>query len=463
MTFDLVIKNGTIVTAEASYRADIGIAGERIAAIGQGLNGARQINAEGRLVTPGAIDAHVHMQMALGGGIVSSDDFFSGTRAAAFGGTTTIIDFAEPQPAQSLLDGLADRRAVADPRVTIDYGLHMTLGPNEIGKLEQAPAALEAGCASFKLYMAYGFRLTDDQLLLALEAVRNAGGLPVVHAENWDVICALIKRNLAAGRTTPHWHPRSRPELLEGEAAGRVIDIAAYVGAPLHIFHVGCQATVERIVAARARGLPVTGETCPQYLLLDDRVYNRPGVEGALPVCAPPIRPAGEPENMWQALARDHLQIVTTDHCPFVKADKMRGIAANDFSQIPGGVPSIESRFAALYSFGVRPGRFSANRWVAMCCTTPARLFGLTRKGRIAVGFDADLVVFDPERTVTLSTDTLHEQVDWTPYDGIEVTGWPAATISRGEVIVENGEFLGEPGRGRFIERRLEKNRGIER
>jgi dihydropyrimidinase len=455
MNFETVIKNGTIVTAEATYPADIGINGETIAAIGRGLSGTREIDAAGKLVTPGAIDVHVHMQMSLGGGIISADNFFTGTRAAAFGGTTTIIDFVEPQPEQTMLAGLADRRAEADPQVVIDYGLHMTIGPHEIDKLAQVPAAFEAGCASFKLYMAYGFRLTDDQLLKALTAVRDTGGLPVIHAENWDVICALIAQNLAAGRTTPHWHPRSRPELLEGEAAGRAIDIATYVGVPLHIFHVGCQATVDRIAAAQHRGLPVTGESCPQYLLLDDSVYDRPGVEGALAVCAPPIRPAGEQDKMWAALARNTLQIVTTDHCPFVRADKMRGIAANDFSKIPGGVPAIEGRFPMLYAFGVRPGRFSANRWVEMACTAPAKMFGLSQKGHIAPGFDADLVVFDPEKTVTLSTETLHENVDWTPYEGLTVTGWPEITLSRGEVIVQGDEFLGAPGRGRFIKRKF--------
>jgi dihydropyrimidinase len=451
--FDLVIKNGTIVTAETTYLADIGINGETIAAIGRGLNGSREIDATGKLVTPGAIDGHVHMQMSLGDGVVSADNFFTGTRAAAFGGTTTIIDFVESKPEQTLLEGLADRRAEADPQVVIDYGLHMTIGPHEIGKLAQAPEAFAAGCASFKLYMAYGFRLTDDQLLLALEAVRDTGGLPVVHAENWDVICTLIAKNLAAGRTTPPWHPRSRPELMEGEAAGRVIDIATQVGVPLHIFHVGCQATVDRIAAAQQRGLPVTGESCPQYLLLDDSVYDQPGVEGALAVCAPPIRPAGEQDKMWAALARNKLQIVTTDHCPFVRADKMRGITANDFSKIPGGVPAIEARFPMLYAFGVRPGRFSANRWVELACTAPARMFGLGQKGHIAPGFDADVVVFDPEKTVTLSTETLHENVDWTPYEGLAVTGWPVVTLSRGEVIVQGDEFLGAPGRGRFIKR----------
>jgi dihydropyrimidinase len=458
MTFDWVIKNGTIVTAETTYQADIGLTGEEIAAIGQDLSGLRAIDATGKLVTPGAVDVHVHLQMPLGPGIISADDFFSGTRAAAFGGTTTIIDFVESKPQQPLLEALAARRAEADGRVTIDYGLHMTIAPPDIAKLDQLPAVVAAGCPSFKLYMAYGFRLTDGELLQALAAVRDVAGLPVIHAENWDVICTLIQHNLAAGRTTPHWHPRSRPELMEAEAAGRAIDLATFVGLPLHIFHVGCQAVVDRIVAARARGLAITGETCPQYLLLDDSVYDRPGVEGSLPVCAPPIRPAGEQEKMWQALANDHLHLVTTDHCPFVKADKRRGLEANDFSQIPGGVPSIESRFSLVYAYGVRPGRFSANRWVELCCTRPAQMFGLTRKGVIAVGYDADLVIFDPEKKISLSTGALHENVDWTPYAGLDVTGWPVATLSRGQVLVENGQFFGQAGQGKFVERNLKQD-----
>ena len=452
MTFDLVIKNGTIVTAETTYQADIGVQGETIAAIGQNLSGRRTIDAAGKPVTPGAVDIHVHMQMSLGGDIISSDNFFTGTRAAAFGGTTAIIDFVEPQPEQTMLDALSDRRAEADDKVVIDYGLHMTIGPDEIKKLDQVPAAVEAGCASFKLYMAYGFRLNDAELMLAFEAIRDAGALPVLHAENWDVICALIEQNLSAGRTSPHWHPRSRPALMEGEAAGRAIDLATLVGVPLHIFHVGCQTVVDRIAQARLRGLPITGETCPQYLMLDDSVYDRPGVEGALPVCAPPIRPRGEQARIWQALAEDKLQLVTTDHCPFTRKLKARGLQEN-FSKIPGGVPSIEARFPLLYTYGVRAGYFSANRWVEMSCTAPAKRLGLTRKGVIAVGYDADLVVFDPEKTLTLSTETLHENVDWTPYEGVEVTGWPAVTISRGEVIVENGQFYGQAGRGKFVKR----------
>ena len=451
MTLDLVLKNGLIVTSSATYHADIGIKDGRIAAIADALHGEEEIDATGKYVIPGGVDIHVHMQMSLGDGVISSDDFFTGTRAAALGGTTAIVDFVEPGPEQTLLEGLADRRAEADPRVVIDYGLHMTIGPDEISKLDQVQAAYDAGCGSFKLYMAYGFRLDDGQLLRALEAVQDAGGQPVIHAENWDVITTLIERNLAAGRTTPHWHPRSRPAPLEGEAAGRAIDIASYVGTPLHIFHVSCADVVERIKTARAAGLPITGETCPQYLFLTRDAYEAPGLFGTLPVCAPPLRPQSDQDALWQALGQGDLQLVTTDHCPFSTDLKAHGL--DDFSKIPGGVPSIEMRLSGIYQ-GVVRGHFSLNRWVELCSTAPAKLAGFTNKGDIAIGLDADLVVFDPDQRVTLSTDFLHENVDWTPYDDIEIQGWPDTTISRGELIVRDGEFLAEPGRGRFVERK---------
>jgi dihydropyrimidinase len=335
----------------------------------------------------------------------------------------------------------------------IDYGLHMTIGPDDIAHLDEVPGVYQAGCGSFKLYMAYGLRLTDDQLLKALTAIGDVNGLPVVHAENWDVIGALVAENLANGRTTPHYHPLSRPALMEGEAAGRVIDIATLVGTRLHIFHVTCDDTVQRIAAARTRGLPITGETCPQYLLLTQEVYDRPGVEGALPVCAPPIRYQDSQDALWQALGRGDLQVITTDHCPFSRAEKETGITANDFSQIPGGVPGIEMRYAAVYSQGVGRGLLTENQWVAACCTTPAQLAGFDRKGDILVGYDADLVIFDPDKEMTLSTDFLHENVDWTLYDGVKLQGWPETTLSRGQVIVDDGEFVGERGYGRFVRR----------
>ncbi len=450
MKFDLVIKNGTIVTAARTYQGDVGIVGERIAATGSHLVGDYTLDATGKLVIPGGVDIHVHMEMPIGK-FVSTDDFYSGTVAAAFGGTTSIIDFVERQPQESMLEAIAARRARADPKVVVDYGLHMTLGPADIDILDQVPAAYQAGCVSFKLYMAYGLCLSDSQLLRALEAVGGIGGLPVVHAENWDVICALVERNLANSRTSPHWHPRSRPAIMEGEAAGRVIDIARLVGSRLHIFHVTSPYAVKRIARARDEGQAVTGETCPQYLLLDQALFDRPGVEGALPVCSPPIRDEAARQALWLALRSGDLQLVTTDHCPFTRAEKATGL--NDYSRIPGGVPSVEMRLPALYTFGVRKGKISLNQWIDLCCTTPAKLAGLTGKGDIREGYDADLVIFDPERRLTISVDTLHEQAGWTPYEGLEMEGWPAVTISRGEVIVAGGEFLGKPGRGRFAPR----------
>ena len=354
-----------------------------------------------------------------------------------------------PKPAESLLAALAARQAEADPQVVIDYALHMTIGPSEIEKLAQVPAAYEAGCTSFKLYMAYGFKLDDGELLQALQAIKAVGGLPVVHAENWDVICTLIAQNLAQGRTSPRWHPRSRPALLEGEAAGRVIDIAEYVGTPLHIFHVSCAEVVVQIASARRRGLPITGETCPQYLFLTQEAYEAEGVQGTLPVCSPPLRPQSDQSALWQALSQGDLQLVSTDHCPFTKADKAKGLA--DFSQIPGGVPSVEMRLAGLYSGGVVPGHLSLNQWVDLCCTTPARLLNLSRKGHLAPGYDADIVIFDPEQGRTLSTDNLHENVDWTPYCGLEIEGWVETVLSRGRMLVQEGAFVGSAGYGEFI------------
>lgn len=454
MSYDLVIKNGTIITADSVFRADVAVQGEAIAAIGMGLDGLRVIDAAGKYVIPGGVDIHVHMQMPLPGGVTSSDTFFTGTRAAAFGGTTCIVDFVAPDPEETMLAALAKRRAEADPQVVIDYGLHMTISPHELDKLGELPQVVAAGVSTLKLYMAYGFRLTDDQLFRALQAAGEQGLLPVVHAENWDVIQMLIAQNLANGNTSPHWHPRSRPAILEGEAAGRVIDMAAYLGVPLHIFHVSCAEVVERIRGARAKGLRVTGETCPQYLFQTWDAYDQPGVAGTLPVCAPPIREQAQQDALWEALRLGDLQIVTTDHCPFVREDKARGL--HDFSQVPGGVPSIEMRLAGVYD-GVQRGYLSLSQWVDACCTRPAALAGLAKKGIIAPGYDADLVVFDPEKQVTLSTETLHEHVDWTLYDGLTLTGWPTMVISRGEVIVENGKFTGKAGRGRYVVRAVRK------
>jgi dihydropyrimidinase len=260
-----------------------------------------------------------------------------------------------------------------------------------------------------------------------------------------------VARNLAAGNTSPHWHPRSRPAVFEGEAVARVVELADYTGARVHIFHVTCEAAVEAIAAGRRRALPLSGETCPQYLLLTQAVYDAPGVAGALPVCAPPIRDQRQQAALWRALARGDLQVVSTDHCPFTSAEKATGL--DDFSTIPGGVPSIESRLATVYAFGVGRGHLTREQWVAACCSAPAEIAGFTRKGKLLPGYDADLVIFDPNREITLSTQTLHEQVDWTPYEGLTLQGWPETTICRGAIVVDEGQFVGQAGFGRFVPR----------
>jgi dihydropyrimidinase len=412
------------------------------------------VDATGCYVIPGGIDVHVHLEMPIGR-FTSTDDFYHGTRAAACGGTTAIVDFVETGPDETMLQALAARQALARDKVVIDYGLHMTIGPADIARLDQAAEARAAGCGSFKLYMAYGLRLTDGDLLRALETARDCGALPVVHAENWDVITTLIARNLAAGRTSPHWHPRSRPAELEAEATGRVIDIATWVGTPVHIFHVSCAATTARIAAAKARGLPVTGETCPQYLYLTQDAYDRPGVAGALPVCSPPLRPAADRDALWAALAAGQLDLVTTDHCPFTADEKATGL--EDFSRIPGGVPSIESRVALIYDGLVNRAAGDTTkalmRWVDVCATTPAHLLGFGRKGQLLPGYDADVVIFDPQQEWVITPDSLCETAGWTPYDGQALRGRATTTISRGEIIMRDGQWRGAPGRGRFVQR----------
>jgi dihydropyrimidinase len=453
MSFDVVIRGGRVVTSDGIFESDVGVIGERIAALGSDLSGSRTIDASGCLVIPGGVDPHVHLEYPVAG-LRSADDYFTGTRAAALGGTTTVIDFVEAKEDQRLVDGLADRRRPADEKAVIDFGFHMTIKPEDLEKLDQVEEAVAAGCPTFKHYMAYAFCLNDGQLLRSFKAIARAGGLAIVHAENWDVIQALIAENLANGRTGPHWHPRSRPRRFEGQAAGRAIDLAEEAGLPLYIFHISCPEVVTQMAAARARGAQVWGETCPQYLVLDCSLFDRPGAAGALPVCAPPIREKAVQEPLWSALAIGEIQAVSTDHCPFTVAEKAANL--DNFSKIPGGVPSIESRLTLIYSHGVSTGKLSLSQWVDRCCTAPAKLMGLPSKGRIAIGCDADLVVFDPAIERTLSVETLHENVDWSPYEGMAVHGVCRDVLSRGEVIVEDRNFVGQAGRGRFQRRALE-------
>ena len=446
MSYDLVVKEGTVVTASSTYRADIGIKDGRISAIGESLTGKNEIDATGKLVTPGAIDSHVHLEMPIGK-YISTDDFYTGTRAAASGGTTTIIDFVEAKEDQHFIDALEERKAKAKSRAIIDFGLHMTIGPHDIKKLDQLQSVFDAGCRSFKIYMAYAMRLRDGDILKAFEAIGNIGALPIVHAENWDVITSLIDKNIQEGNREPRWHTKSRPAILEAEAVSRVIDLAAYARTPVHIFHISCLEAIERISNARIRGQRVTAETCPQYLYLTDEVFEAEGVEGALPICSPPIRGEKDQLALWQYLSRDSFHTISSDHCPFTRGEKEQSA----FNTVPGGVPSIEMRFPAIYSKGVRGGFLTVNQWVNLCCTSPARLFGLEKKGDIQVGKDADLVIFDREREKLLTAENLHEKAGWTPYKKMKMTGGPELTISRGEVIVKDGECSAERGRGQFL------------
>lgn len=450
---DIVIGGGTVITPAGPLVADVAIADGKIAALGLGLDAPQRIDATGCYVIPGAVDPHVHLQLALGGR-VSSDSFLAGTIAAACGGTTTVVDFADPLPGQTLLAGLAARRAEADGQVAVDYGLHMTLPATHAGDpgaLAQVADAVAAGCATFKLYQAYPRMMLEDvPLLRALQAIGAAGGRAVLHAETGPVLDALRADALAAGHTAPIWHAYTRPARLEATAIHRAAELAHLAGCPLHIFHVGCAEAAAEIAAATRRGVNISGETCPQYLLLDAETHLG-GAAGELYVCAPPLRTPVDQGALWDALADGTLGMVSTDHCPWTRAEKQQP----DFTLIPGGVPGIEARLALLFHAGVNGGYLSLARWVEVCCAAPAAWMGLPTKGQLLPGYDADVVIFDPQRAKTLSPETLHETAGWTPYDGLEVVGWPRTVLLRGEVIVRDEVYMGET-MGRFVPRRVE-------
>jgi dihydropyrimidinase len=454
MTFDLVIKNGRIITASEDFVADLALSGEKIAALGHHLTGTREIDASGLYVIPGAIDGHVHLQMALDD-LMTADNFEQGTIAAAFGGVTTVIDFVAPEKEQNLLEALEWRRAQADNQVVIDYGLHMTLVDADPLILAQVADVYAAGCATFKLYTAYpDSYLPDDQLYRAMLAIADTGGLAVVHAENYPVITEVWRRLLAQGKVEAKWHPYSRPEVTEAEAVNRVLAIAHLAGVPALIFHLSCGEAAREVALAKERGWTAFGETCPQYLTLPDDIYERPETPGTWFICQPPIRGSAQAAALWQSLAQGSIDIISTDHCPWPTEAKKLG--ETNFTQTPGGVPGLENRLALAHTFGVRAGHITLNRWVEACCTLPADLHGLTHKGHLMPGYDADIVLFDPHQEVTYSPDNLHSNLTYTPYAGVTVTGAPVTTISRGQVIVEAGQFVGRRGHGRFVKRKYE-------
>jgi dihydropyrimidinase len=446
LSYDLVVTGGLVVTPEQAAVADVAVSGERIAAIGRGLRGAVEVDARGCYVIPGAIDGHVHLNDPTFPPYAehTADSFGSGTRAAAFGGVTTVIDFAQPAVGQALLDGLDARLADAAGEAVIDYALHLNLRDPDPARLAELPGVFERGVPSFKLYMAYeGYRLPDAAIFRAFETIAERGGLAVLHAENDDVIVELSRRLAAGGKTGPQWLADACPPEAEAEAVHRAISLAGIAGTRLLVFHLSCGEAAAEVAHAKRRGQEVAAEVTSHGLVLERSALAAGDLRAQSLAVRPPLREAPQREALWAALADGTIDVVESDHCPRLPRNGSH----------PAGVSGVEARLALVHTFGVGAGRIDLHRWVHACCTRPAELFGLARKGRLRPGCDADIVVFDPTREVTLSADTLHSALPFSSYDGIAVRGVPVTTISRGEVIVSDGELVGSPGRGRFVER----------
>jgi dihydropyrimidinase len=457
MQFDTLIEGGTIVTAVDTYKSDIGISGGRIAAIAQQLprEAARlTLSAENCYVIPGGIDVHTHLDMPFGG-TVSADDFETGTIAAAHGGTTTLIDFAIQSKGQTLRTAFDTWMKKAEGKAAIDYAFHCIATDLPDARLEEMDALVRDGVSSFKLFMAYpGVLMVDDASIFKamLRAAKN-GALICMHAENGSAIDVIVQRALAEGKTAPKYHALTRPTTAEAEATARAIALAEMAGAPVYIVHLSCNDALEKVREARDRGLPAYAETCPQYLFLSLENFDVPGFEGAKYVFTPPLREKWHQEKLWNGLAQDQLQVVSTDHCPFCYKDQ-KELGKGDFTKIPNGGPGIENRLSLVFTGGVHGGRFSANRFVELVSTTPAKLFGLyPRKGTIAVGSDADLVIFDPNKEATISAKTHHMRVDYSMFEGIRVKGVPRQVLVGGKLAIDNGKFVGKAGRGEFLKR----------
>jgi dihydropyrimidinase len=453
----VLIKGGRVITAADDYVGDVLIEGERISLIGESLDVAadRTIDASGKYVLPGCVDPHTHLDMPFGG-TVTIDDFESGQTSAAFGGTTCHVDFCIQGQGQTFAEALDGWHAKADGKTLIDYGFHIAITDlAEGGTLEELASLPEQGVTSYKLFMAYkgALQVDDETLFRAMEVAAGSGALVLVHAENGDAIDVLVKQALAAGNTGPRFHALTRPPELEGEATNRAIQLARIAGCPLYVVHVTCKEAVEPIQRARDKGWDVWGETCTQYFLIDQTFLERPDFEGAKYVYSPPARDASNHDVLWNAVRTDALSAISTDHCAFLW-DGQKTLGRDDFTKIPNGGPGLEDRLKLIHHFGVGGGRITLNRMVDLLATRPAKLFGLyPRKGTIAVGSDADVVVFDPRRRETLSAAGSHSKSDYNLYEGTEVVGAPELVLLRGQVLVENGELVAAPGIGQFIRR----------
>ena len=453
----VLIRGGRIITAADDYVGDIYVEGERISLIGESLDveADRVIDAHGKYVLPGCVDPHTHLDMPFGG-TVTIDDVESGQISAAFGGTTCHVDFIIQPKGASFADAVDEWKAKADGKQVIDMGYHMAVTDLEHGgSLEELASLPDQGITSYKLFMAYkGALMVDDETLFrTMQVAADTGALVMVHAENGDAIDVLVKEALAAGHTEPKYHALTRPPETEGEATNRAIQLARVAGAPLYVVHVSCKEAVEPIQLAREKGWNVHGETCTQYFFVDYSFLERPNFEGAKWVYTPPPRPKENQEVLWNAVRTDTLSAISTDHCAFLW-DGQKTLGRDDFSKIPNGGPGLENRLHMIHEFGVRAGRISLNRMIELLCTNPAKLFGLyPRKGTIAVGSDADIVVFDPDRNFTISSATDHSKSDYNLFEGTEVTGTPEVVLLRGQVLVEHDELVAEPGIGQFVRR----------
>jgi dihydropyrimidinase len=454
----VLIKDGRVITAADDYIADVLIEDQTVSAIGASLDvtADRVIDARSKYVIPGAIDPHTHMEEPFGG-TVSCDDFTSGTVSAAFGGTTSLIDFCLQAHGQTIPDALATwHEKIERCPPVIDVGFHMAITDlHDGGRIEDVARVVDEGVTSYKLFMAYkGAIMVDDETLFkTMQVATKTGALVMVHAENGDVIDVLVRQALAEGKTEPRWHAATRPPITEGEATGRAIALAHLAGCPLYVVHVSCQEAIRPVAAARAAGWRVWGETCTQYLFIEEQDLEEPDFAGAKYVFTPPPRPPEHHDHLWHALQRGVLSVVSSDHCQFRLKDQ-KTLGRDDFSKIPNGAPGIENRLHMLHHFGVREGRLTMNQMVDLCCTRPARLFGLfPRKGTIAIGSDADIVVWNPERPLTLSAATHHSNVDYNLYEGTQVVGAPELVLVRGQVVVDDDELVATPGAGRFLRR----------
>lgn len=452
---DLIIKDGTIITATDTYKADIAMQNGKIVLIGQDLQfeGADVVDATGKYILPGAIDVHTHLQMPFGG-TISADSYEAGTRAAACGGVTTVFDFVIQKKGQGLIEAVEGRRQLCDPQACVDYAFHTIITDLTPAILEEFSASASYGVPSFKMFMVYMGLMSDDGLLaLALERSRETGTLVAVHAENRDIIDKRIERLLAQGKTSAWYHYESRPEFVESEADKRAIHIAKALDAPLYIVHLACKEGLDEVTKARDEGYEIYAETCPQYLHFTNEVYKRE--DGKNWVCSPPIKAQESQDALWAGIKRGDIQTVATDHCPFQSYEKDWG--KDDFTKIPNGIMGIENLYPYMLS-EANKGRISFNKAVEVCALNPAKIFGCSpEKGTLVVGSDADLVVYDPNKNFIISKDNMHSDVDHTIWEGVELKGYPVMTFSRGKLVFKDGEFVGHPGWGQFVKCKARK------